>query len=304
MRIDGGDNNDGVTVLDVTNSHRIRYCFANLEEREKRIWEEQDSLDSETDSIEVDEEIIPEKTPLGPCSYLWGYHNMDNPRNQAQFGAMIGELEEYPLIDDTSLQAMWEGHEMDASEDETSPSSSDQNARVTSLKDNAVDTVRQTASEQPEIQMDAVAETLQLPGVRAAVKRKLYQMAENDNLKAFGLVVGLLCTVLSEDEYVDLGPFRSFSSSDLRSIIAKLQEYGTMTSLNLSNNSSINGSDLLNVLSTSLRCRPYTSSENHGSRMRAFRKQSEAHRARFATPIIQSCSGDRFKLNSDILTAR
>lgn len=33
MQFDGGDNNDGITILDVTEAQSPRYCFANLEDR-------------------------------------------------------------------------------------------------------------------------------------------------------------------------------------------------------------------------------------------------------------------------------
>lgn len=42
MQFDRGDNNDGITIIDVTEAQKARYCFVNLEDRPDRGAEDRD----------------------------------------------------------------------------------------------------------------------------------------------------------------------------------------------------------------------------------------------------------------------
>ena len=238
MRVDGGDNNDGITIVDVTNPKEPRYCFAVINDY---YFGESSDADENNSGDQGHEEIIPSETPLEPQTYLWMYDHESHVDRQ---------FDAYALIDKTSLQAIWEGREIDRNEKDAGSSSSNQSETAVSLKSLAVSKVLHTALEQPELQMDAVAEVLDLPETRTALKEKLYDLAESNNLKASPAVIELLSVVLGENNDVDLGPFRSFKSSDLCTVIVKLQDHRNVTSVNLSNNIRINETDLLYVLNS------------------------------------------------------
>jgi len=108
MKIDGGDNNDGITVLDITTPQETRYCFANLgdgyERSEKtRDWDESDGDDE-------DRNVIHGRKPLLASSYLLGYYSEEEIQAEKALRASIQELEAYPLIDDATLRDLWEGN--------------------------------------------------------------------------------------------------------------------------------------------------------------------------------------------------
>lgn len=73
-------------------------------------------------------------------------------------------------------------------------------------------------------------------------------MAEKQFLHGASTTCGWICTALEQDEYVDLSPFRSFSTEYLCCIISRLQSVGKMTTLNVSDCTHITAADLKNVI--------------------------------------------------------
>ena len=233
MRIDEGDNDDGITILDITVPEKTRYCFANLMDR--FVGGEEGGEWTGSEENEEAQQVIPSETPLSASSYLSGYYDES---------LLVEELERYPLIDDNSLRQLWEGQVVD---EDDSTKNHHIAATSSSLSDTALSTVLQHAL-QSKIPSESLAEALTIPKARSACMARLYETVEADGLKPSRELIELLCEALSDESHVDLGPFRDFSSSDLCYIIKKLQKNGRMTSLNLSNNVNINEKDLINAL--------------------------------------------------------
>jgi hypothetical protein len=79
MPYDGGDNNNGITVLDITDLENVRYCFVDFHGMES---------EGEVDLM----------TPLSATTYLRAYETVK------------GEVEDYeglPLIDGRALNSAW-----------------------------------------------------------------------------------------------------------------------------------------------------------------------------------------------------
>lgn len=243
MRIDSGDNNDGITILDITNPSDIRYCFAYLKDEleaneEGRIGAEVSGEDARG------QHIIPKKKPLRAQSYLKRYLNKES---RAQFRRLIRAFQAYSLIDEATLEELIEGLDVLDSEIEGSPITSRPSASWSSLSEIAANKVLQVVLEQSQLPTDLCSEALLVPETRALMTNKLYKMAESGNLEPSSALIKLMCAALQKEDFVDLGPFENFSSSDLCSIIVKLQEYGNLTSLNISN-LRINEDDFLGML--------------------------------------------------------
>ena len=233
------DNNEGMTILDISHPEQTSCCFASL------------GHDDESENM-LDREAIPMRASLSASSYFRVYGDRDTlaPPQQAECDLLIQELERFPLVDNDSLRTLWENAPETQSVEVNIPSRTMQSPSKYSLKDTAVDGLLKNGLNQPQLQGDAISEALQVPGVQLALEEKLYTMAESKTLEASLATLDLMLAALSEEAHVDLGPFRSFSSSDLCYIISKLQEQGNMISLNFSNNPNIQESDLLKVFDT------------------------------------------------------
>ncbi|KAJ2926097.1 hypothetical protein H1R20_g10998, partial [Candolleomyces eurysporus] len=92
-----GDNNDGITILDVTTPRNPAYCLVSIY------------------GLEVEVDIQPTMTPLTAAQYLRSYYPIDNPREydaedmeqeRYNLGA-IANLDDMPLIPITTLAKVW-----------------------------------------------------------------------------------------------------------------------------------------------------------------------------------------------------
>jgi hypothetical protein len=79
MTFDGGDNNNGITVLDITDLELVRYCFVDFQGMES---------ESEVDLM----------TPLSATTYLRAYD---------EFEGNLEAFETFPLIDGRVLNSAW-----------------------------------------------------------------------------------------------------------------------------------------------------------------------------------------------------
>jgi hypothetical protein len=79
MTYDGGDNNNGITVLDITDLENVRYCFVDFHGMES---------ESEVDLM----------TPLSATTYLRAYE---------EFEGNVEDFEGLPLIDGRVLNSAW-----------------------------------------------------------------------------------------------------------------------------------------------------------------------------------------------------
>ena len=88
MDFDGGDNNNGITVIDISVLSHVRYCFVDMY-----------GMESET--------RVPLMTPLSGSTYLWAYYDKDNKQHQEMHGHLIDKLEKWDLVDVAALHDTW-----------------------------------------------------------------------------------------------------------------------------------------------------------------------------------------------------
>ncbi len=110
MEYNEGDNNNGITIIDVSELHHVRYCFADISP-----W----GMESQTP--------VPLMTPLSASAYLWSYYDESKKEDQERYGNVIDRLEKWDLIDVAALRETWpkgtwrDPGEVEDSGDETDP---------------------------------------------------------------------------------------------------------------------------------------------------------------------------------------
>jgi hypothetical protein len=110
MAFNEGDNNDGITVIDITDLTHVRYCFAFW-----RDWRSEGGLEFEEEEEEDDEDNTwgegPRMTPLSGPMYLSAYHNAKerskDPKLHNELQALEKQFDEWDLIDTASLADTW-----------------------------------------------------------------------------------------------------------------------------------------------------------------------------------------------------
>ncbi|KAG7146012.1 hypothetical protein HYQ46_005218 [Verticillium longisporum] len=110
---DQGDNNDGITVLDITDLVDVRYCFVNLFGHVRDF--ETDSKAWVNDRLGFPRIIRASRdnTPLTGREYLKGYYDVTSEMVQNNI-AIIEGLEKSPLVETKALSETWPWGEWDA----------------------------------------------------------------------------------------------------------------------------------------------------------------------------------------------
>ncbi|KAL8796540.1 MAG: hypothetical protein Q9195_001214 [Heterodermia aff. obscurata] len=117
---DGGDNNDGVTIIDVTQPAHPRYCFVFFEELERvdcegsddgsddgSDHESDDESDDEPDDEPDDESRTETYTPLSASDYFNTYVDNGYWEISEQSRELLESMKQWPLIDIATLDQTW-----------------------------------------------------------------------------------------------------------------------------------------------------------------------------------------------------
>jgi hypothetical protein len=120
MAFNEGDNNDGITVIDITNLTHVRYCFVFW-----RDWRSEGGVEEEEG--EEEEETTwgsgPRMTPLSGPMYLSAYDNAKersmDPELHTELQTLEQQFDEWDLIDIASLANTWPQGEWLTAETET-----------------------------------------------------------------------------------------------------------------------------------------------------------------------------------------
>jgi hypothetical protein len=252
MYFNAGDNNDGITIIDITKLDRIRYCFVHFEQ----------SIAGE-----------PLNTPLPPSVYLWAYQDLSY-YNWTEILELVKAFEKWELIDVDTLRdawpkGSWESPQFDNEKIDLSAlpkalqppkriqctASEQTNNSVTQcsvphLQDMAAAILIESALERPDdLDVSWVDVAKGCPGFLSILKSRLYDNPEL--VESSPMAVALLATVLEHQSYVDLSPFPNLSPEKVIGTMEQLQCTGRMTSLNLSNNRDITEAVLEKVLTVS-----------------------------------------------------
>ncbi|KAL8852994.1 MAG: hypothetical protein Q9221_002142 [Calogaya cf. arnoldii] len=205
---DEGDNNDGVTILDITKLNNVRYCFVDFEG-----W------------LNVDL-----NTPLSARTYLEAYQVLDDSKDNANLLRILQSFEGRPLVTTGALRETWpHGAWKDQSPtsdayagfhpDSTGPpdfGSLDLVDMPKSLRDQAMDRLLDVLLDSSEENASSlVAEASHLPDFVSKLRQRL----------ALGGVA-----------LVDPSPFTLWSAEHLSTLITQLQKVSdSRRVLNMSN---------------------------------------------------------------------
>ncbi|RMJ13810.1 hypothetical protein CDV36_006527 [Fusarium kuroshium] len=101
MEYDQGDNNDGITVIDITDLDHVRYCFVNFGSGDIYAGDGDEEDDENAPSGRP-----PTETPLTGRQYLRGYYSDSDEIVQRNM-EVIDALEETPLVEEVVLARTW-----------------------------------------------------------------------------------------------------------------------------------------------------------------------------------------------------
>jgi hypothetical protein len=118
MAFNEGDNNDGITVIDITNLTHVRYCFVfwrmmmgEEEEEEEEGGGGEEEGEGEEEEGDTEWEGGPRMTPLSGPKYLSAYYKAkersNDPKLQTELQALEQQFDKWDLIDTASLANIW-----------------------------------------------------------------------------------------------------------------------------------------------------------------------------------------------------
>ncbi|KAL9018655.1 MAG: hypothetical protein Q9185_004066 [Variospora sp. 1 TL-2023] len=246
---DSGDNDDGITIFDLTDLDSVRYCFVDFKE----------------DSVPHLKLI----TPLPARTYLEAYHRLNQPDEKIP---LLRKFHGRKLVAVGALKETWphgdwqENVSMIGQEQYSlneSPEHAESNiiaagnagiaarmestipARIKSLRDHSMDSLLDLLLHSTHDLSDLVAEAEIFSDFVTKLRRRLYDNAAT--LQPTTLNIDLLYKVLKDEFEIDISVFKKFMASDFALLIAKLRG-GNLRTLNLSNMPELTESDLQKIL--------------------------------------------------------
>lgn len=255
MKFDEGDNNNGITIFDITDPGNVRYCFVDFE-----------GMESERE-VEL-------MTPLSARVYLEAYYELDEADDKAGFLPLLDQFKKYQLITATALKETWPHGEWDLDEAEDDgeeeietdeaenlpnigdPPLGAESTNATahteagavgnmSLRDQAMARFLDILLDPAQDTEDLIQEGELLNDFNAKLRCRLYDQAAT--LTPSKHHHHLLCKALEQESEVDLGPFSMLTSEDLAALVAELRGV-TMKTLSLSSRPDITESALSMIL--------------------------------------------------------
>ncbi|KAL9628407.1 MAG: hypothetical protein Q9204_005905, partial [Flavoplaca sp. TL-2023a] len=228
MAYDEGDNNNGITVFDITEPDNPRYCFVDFA-----------GMESER---EVDLNI-----PLSARTYLEAYYELSNakdPNDEAGLLPLVESFESRSLITKEALAETWPDGAWDSASlsgpDHDSPDPPalgglDIADKPKTLRNQTMDQLLDLLLDPSEQDVDGLmAEAGHLNDFIPNLRRRLYEHASV--LQPSSTTVGLLQKALEGVATVDLSPFKLWTSEHLSAVVSHLQTgVNGMKSLNMSN---------------------------------------------------------------------
>jgi hypothetical protein len=96
MAFNGGDNNDGITIIDITNLSHVRYCFV--------VWAGCEA--PYFDKVEGPQNVH-QMRPLSGPTYLSGYYNAKQRERRAELRSLMQQYDHWDLIEVDALASAW-----------------------------------------------------------------------------------------------------------------------------------------------------------------------------------------------------
>ncbi|KAF7942648.1 uncharacterized protein EAE97_006102 [Botrytis byssoidea] len=238
LSFDGSDNNDGITVFDVTEVTQVRYCFVSL-----------DSSDSDEEEGGAPPKP-PAMTPLTGPQYLWGYYRKDDQSNQESFKNLVKNFQALPLIDGRALHSAWPDNSWRITVQDGGESKWTRVEQVVAegeisgqKESNFVD------SEISSLRASSLVKILEraslLSDFYLAAKSKLY--ADPIDVSNSSSARRTLSSIFRKENIIDLGPFELTTEQILEVLEEASQDSIDVISLNFSGNLNITESFLKEI---------------------------------------------------------
>ncbi|KAJ9638436.1 hypothetical protein H2199_007125 [Coniosporium tulheliwenetii] len=216
------DNNDGFTVIDVSNLDRVRYCFfvdggvETAEYRHKQGMTNEDG-DGSSEWLEPTEEnIIPRLVPLKAEQYLSGYYFRGSKDWSATLDEKLRSFEDWPLVNVAALKETWPDHPWNDDVEEQKSDRSSPAGTTLSLRNASMQKLIGEALHDPE-NGDWIQEAECLPDFVPILRSYLYEHPESVHTSPGGLTLLRKCLAGSKD--VDLSPFGQLPTETIRELI-------------------------------------------------------------------------------------
>ncbi|KAF7940391.1 uncharacterized protein EAE98_000518 [Botrytis deweyae] len=254
LSFDGSDNNDGITVFDITELTQLRYCFVNL-----------DSSDSDEEEGGAPP-MPPAMTPLTGPQYLWGYYRKDDQSKQEKFKDLGRSFQALPLIDGRALhsawpdsswkimvqdggESVWTRVEQVVAEEEISEQkeSNPVDSEISSLRASSLVKVLNSAIASSPSELPQILERASLlSDFYPTAKSKLY--ADPTDVSNSASARRILGSILRREDTIDLGPFE-LSTEQISEVLEEAsKDPKDVISLSFSGNLNITESFLKEIL--------------------------------------------------------
>ncbi|KAL8906639.1 MAG: hypothetical protein Q9207_001893 [Kuettlingeria erythrocarpa] len=247
------DNDEGITVIDITDLAHVRYCFVNY-------------------NVDLTELKLGLLTPLSARSYLEAYVDRSGDRMIPWLQQFHGrDLITVGALKETWPHGNWQENGFIVEHEKYNPaepaehgkSSSAADARFSvgnqlvkrsantlpgktkSLRDHSMDKVLDLLLQSAHDNSDLVAELEMFPDFLAKLRSRLVDNAAT--LQPTPSVVSFVCNALEGEVEVNLSVFENFAAGDLAVLVAKLRR-SRMKVLNLSNMPELTESALRQIL--------------------------------------------------------
>ncbi len=217
MQYDDGDNNDGITVIDISQLGHTRYCFVDFH------------------GIESEKEVCL-NTALSARTYLEAYYDPEL-KWQAEYDKELEGVQSFELIQTKSLQEAWPIGEWNTEHSDSyshrtlSPEPTSSSIRT--LADTSLQVLIDNALEaQPEDDLAWIPDAELVQEFLPALRLRLYQTPHSS---VPAVTCRLLCRALQGQSHVDLSPFTSLSPKEIVKVVTEVRRNKDLISLDLSN---------------------------------------------------------------------
>lgn len=237
------DNNEGITVIDVTDPEHLGYCFTMLDGGVKPLpaatylWWHEKPRDHGWDPD--DEDYVP-----------W-YEDDEYAFDGEEDERGIQGLSQHPLVQQLDAFHVLGGQELvgwakhSVVEPVSSEAESCDGVKKMSLRDQAMDQIIDTALKDPNNDPDVLAEVQQLSDFTPRYRRRLLSLAGSGELVVSPALVRCIKLAFSGEGAVDLSSFSSVPSEYLIQASSEILRQGTVKTLNLSHLHQLSEADLM-----------------------------------------------------------
>lgn len=232
-------NDDGITVIDISNLDCLRYCFTFPKTQRDGF--------GYTDL----------KEPLRASKYLSRYVKSRemkklDPDTRLRYDELVKQLESHELVDAFALQETWSTL-APSDEDATSPLRSEEvneeQLGQLSLRDSAIDQTIASIVKDGDLDPSTIAEAQKLSDFTPRLRNKLKSLAEAGELPSSPAMARILEAAFADEVTVDLSPFRTLAAEQIVEAATKLLQTKAIQSLDLSHLHQLSNSDLSKILS-------------------------------------------------------